>query len=179
MIMPSYSTVPESMLGNTALLQKFSAPALAGLRGMGCDCSETDPESGMCVDPDPCGSSGGSTDIGTFPTTPITTTTPITLNCPGDPGCPGNPITVSMPPVSSGGGLSTSQQLALDQAILSGGTQVAKIIAAGATGTTVLPNGSVISPGATAVGAIGAAGSTTIVLVVAVLFGLMFLRRGN
>ena len=35
MIMPSFTTLPESMLGGQAVAQKFQSSALAGLRGLG------------------------------------------------------------------------------------------------------------------------------------------------
>jgi hypothetical protein len=61
MIMPAYTTLPESLLAPSQIADKFNVQTFAGLGALGCDCSETDDE-GDCLDPDPC--STGSTDTG-------------------------------------------------------------------------------------------------------------------
>jgi hypothetical protein len=188
-ILPSYTTVPESLLGSNraAILQNFQSVSLVGLRGLGCDCSDTDSE-GNCYDPEPCSPTTSPAPI-TTPVTPVTyagagsyqcangTMATDICDCPENvltPACSGTGATSG-----SGSGLSPSQQLALDTAIAQGGANVAKIIAAGATGVSVLPNGAVISPGAAAVTGITAAGGTTIVLVIAVVFAFMFMSKGG
>lgn len=72
------------------------------LMGLGCDCSDIDPDTGMCLDPDSC-----TVDQ------PIVTTSPITLNCPGDPGCPGNTALPSPVVTSSPSGASAAETSAL------------------------------------------------------------------
>lgn len=182
MIMPSYTTLPESMLGNSALVQKFAVPAMAGLRGMGCDCSELD-DNGNCLDPDPCVT---STPIevsdcaygGTYP------------NCNAAPGgeasiictagqvidastgvctAPGNTVaafcTQQGETYNSATGLcntpsGTSPSAGLTQAqvnaIISGATKVGTVAAAGATGATILRNGTVIGSGTVTSSTLGA-----------------------
>ena len=67
MIMPAYTTLPESMLAPSQIADKFNVQTFAGLGALGCDCSQTD-DGGDCLDPDPC--STGST--GTISTgTPV------------------------------------------------------------------------------------------------------------
>ena len=89
MIMPAYTTLPESMLAPSQIADKFNVQTFAGLGALGCDCSQTD-DGGDCLDPDPC--STGSTDTGTGPTastgTPVvppfvdlTSLTPSAGNC--------------------------------------------------------------------------------------------------
>lgn len=218
MIMPSYTTLPESMLGAPGIYEKFSSQSFAGLqylpsyqqlaqlRGLGCGCSEVD-DSGNCMDPDPCETSSPIVTGGDNTILPVTAGGPTLPQGPTDSGCGagqqidpatgvctgiGNTVqsfctqqglaynsSTGLCVTSTGGPLSTSQQLALDQSIVNAGSQLSRIIAAGATGTTVLPNGTVISPGATTAGVLGAAGSGTVLLLVAVAFGLMALRSGK
>ena len=67
MILPAYTTLPESMLAPSQIADKFNVQTFAGLGALGCDCSQTD-DGGDCLDPDPC--STGST--GTISTgTPV------------------------------------------------------------------------------------------------------------
>ena len=66
MIMPAYTTLPESMLAPSQIADKFNVQTFAGLGALGCDCSQTD-DGGDCLDPDPC--STGSTDTGTSTST--------------------------------------------------------------------------------------------------------------
>ena len=75
MIMPAYTTLPESMLAPSQIADKFNVQTFAGLGALGCDCSQTD-DGGDCLDPDPC--STGSTDTGTGPTA---TCDPLTGAC--------------------------------------------------------------------------------------------------
>jgi len=63
MFTPVPAVLPDSTLAPAAILAKFSSQSLAGLgwgpsRGMGCDCSDT--EEGVCMDPDPCDTSGST-----------------------------------------------------------------------------------------------------------------------
>lgn len=181
MIMPSFTTLPESMLGASDIQDKFNVANFAGLgflRGMGCGCSEID-DSGNCLDPDPC-STPVTTPVfdasdcaygGTYPNcnpAPASLTSG-TSSCPSgqsvDPATglcasPGSTVAAYCAsqglPYNSGTGLCTvpagttltqAQQAALDQQIAKGGSQLANIIAAGATGATILPNGTVIGTG--------------------------------
>jgi hypothetical protein len=209
--MPSYTTLPESMLGMDAVVQKFQSSSLAGLRGLGmrgiyqgskfptfsglgCDCSELD-DSGNCLDPDPC-----TTTVDTGSSIPITSSGSLTMNCPGDPGCPGNtdltPTEIAQTgaavasycssqgltynsstqlcnvPASSG---LTASQIA---AITAGATKVGIVAAAGATGATVLANGTVIGSG----GASTALASTLTSMIPIFVIGLVafvFLKGGK
>src|SRR5271166_4561043 len=70
MHVPAWSVLPDSTLAPPEVLAKFSSAAMAGLRGLGCGCSETD-DTGTCLDPEACASA------------------PLTAGCPGSPGCPG------------------------------------------------------------------------------------------
>jgi hypothetical protein len=223
MIMPSYTTLPESMLDSQAVQSKFQSATFAGLRGLGmrgvyageglsglaalgCDCEDLD-DSGNCLDPeccpgDPgCGTSAPSSGTcvwggsypncnpepsdcaygGTYPNcnpAPSSGASPSTgssVICPSGqvldtdteecvpPGqttgqsvqqfCSSQGLTYNASTelcnVPAGQTLTTSQQLALDQAIVNSGSSLAKILAAGATGVTVLPNGTVIGSAAT------------------------------
>ena len=56
MHVPVWPTLPQSDLSPFQVQQKFNVSALGSL---GCDCSDIDPESGVCMDPDPCDMSGG------------------------------------------------------------------------------------------------------------------------
>jgi hypothetical protein len=81
MLTPVPSTLPDSLLSQSQVLQKFSVASLAGLgrgpfpfgfAGLGCDCSDIDPDSGICNDPDPCPTATStlmSTSILDLPTT--------------------------------------------------------------------------------------------------------------
>lgn len=62
------------------------------LRGLGCDCSDVDPESGVCMDPDPC-SGDSSTTLnlpGTGSGSPAPGQSSTTLSLPGTPSTPVN-----------------------------------------------------------------------------------------
>jgi hypothetical protein len=207
MIMPSYTTLPESMLSNNAILSKFASSSLAGLRGLGCDCSDTD-DSGNCLDPECC------------PGDPGCDTT--TLNCPGDPGCPtstGSGTTLNYPPATGGSGTgwtsascassggvlqsdgsclitggsinvggsttttptitsSTGLTPAQQNAIIQGSTQTAKIIAAGATGVTVLPNGAIVQNSALTSGLLNSS-TLTSMLPILLIVGAIALLAGR
>ncbi len=210
MIMPSYTTLPESMLAPRDLTAAFTSQtydlsipttvetdnqvSLSGLRGMGynCgDCMSTD-DSGNCTLYDTADCSTTSPVVGGGTVDPSGTVAPI-VSCDGS-GCNnitspatcasfGNGYdsatgmcTFGASGSSSGSSANQSQQLAI--AIAQGGTQVAKIIAAGATGVTVLPNGTIVSPGATNVGALAGAGSSTMIVVIALLAAFMFMNKG-
>ena len=56
MMMPSYTTLPESMLSPSQITDKFNVPTMGGLRGLGAcgDCLEYD-DSGNCVSIDSTG----------------------------------------------------------------------------------------------------------------------------
>jgi hypothetical protein len=203
MIMPSYTTLPESMLSSNAILSKFASSSLAGLRGLGCDCSDMD-DSGNCLDPECC---PGDPGCGTTTTTPVST--PVTLNCPGDPGCPtsssssgwtsascassggvlqsdgsclitgGSTInvggsTTTTPTITSSTGLTPAQQ----NAIIQGSTQTAKIIAAGATGVTVLPNGAIVQNSALTSGLLNSS-TLTSMLPILLIVGAIALLAGR
>ena|ERR1700722_808119 len=208
MIMPSYTTLPESMLGQNAILQKFDTANFAGLgylRGMGCGCSELD-DSGDCLDPDPCGS---PVDTGTTFTASDCVYGGTYPNCNPAPalpsasagGCsagqvidpatglctsPGSTVAAYCAsqglPYNSGTGLCTvpagtaltqAQQAALDQQIAKSGSQLANIIAAGATGATILPNGTVIGTGGAAVAGSASIATTLTGLMPVLLLGLL------
>lgn len=188
MIMPSFTTLPESMLDSSGVQAKFATQALAGLRGMrgiyqgeglsgmarlGCGCSELD-DSGNCLDPDPCDTGGTSTTSdcaygGTYPDCNPAPSTSTTSDCAYGgtyPYCNPAPSSTTSPTstvpafcasvgetynpstdlcnvATTGSGLSASQL----QAIISGATKVGTVAAAGATGATVLANGTVIGSG--------------------------------
>ena len=78
MIMPAYTTLPESMLAPSQIADKFNVQTFAGLGALGCDCSQTD-DGGDCLDPECCpGDPGCGGSIGTGTTTgTISTGTPV------------------------------------------------------------------------------------------------------
>ncbi len=196
MIMPSFTTLPESMLGGQAVAQKFQSPALAGLRGLGmrgiyqgeglsglgCGCSDNTCDDGQgdfnsCCDPDPCPvtvsdcayggdypncnpaptsstSTFNASDCaygGTYPncnpapaTTSPTSTVPAFCASVGETYNPSTDL-CNVAASGSSSGLTASQIAA----ITTGATKVGLVAAAGATGATVLANGTVIgSPSA-------------------------------
>lgn len=207
MHVPSYTVVPESMQPASNVIANFNVPMLAGLgapsltlahplvqrflmmhpevrarlqslRGLGCDCSETDPDTGDCLDPDPC------VTVSTPVTTP--TTGGSTMVCPGDPGCPGTPApssgqgsspaiqcadgsyvapgyscpaTAANPQGLTAAGLTQAQQAALSSQIIKSGTTLATLLAI-QPGQAVLPNGTIVSTG-TGSGAVNPLASLT------------------
>src|SRR5271170_4877812 len=52
-IMPAYTTLPESMLAPSQIADKFNVQTFAGLGALGCDCAVLD-EVGDCTDPECC-----------------------------------------------------------------------------------------------------------------------------
>lgn len=69
MIMPAYTTLPESLLAPSQISDKFNVQTFAGLGALGCDCSELD-EVGDCEDPECCpGDPGCGGDTGTSTST--------------------------------------------------------------------------------------------------------------
>lgn len=151
MIMPSYTTLPESMLGDSALDAKmaFQSSTLAGLRGLGCDCSDTDSE-GVCYDPEPC-STGSST-----VTAPVITGSGSGSSLPSYTCADGGLVTdpsFCAENIPGSGGSSSGLTAGQTSAIISAAGQIGKIAAAGATGATVLANGTVIGSQSTSLAA--------------------------
>lgn len=159
MIMPSFTTLPESMLDGSGIAAKFGSQSLAGLRGLGCGCSEID-DSGNCLDPDPCTSTfdNSTSDCAYGGTYPYCNPAPSTGLSPAGSGTTSPTSTVPAFCASVGETYNPSTDLcnvaasssltpAQLQAIISGATKVGTVAAAGATGATVLPNGTVIGTG--------------------------------
>jgi hypothetical protein len=218
MIMPSFTTLPESMLGASDIQDKFNVANFAGLgylRGMGCGCSQLD-DSGDCLDPDPCGTPvtdpGGTFTAsdcaygGTYPNcnpAPSQSSSSSSSGCPSgqsiDPatglcaspgstvsaycasqGLPYNSAT-GLCTVPSGTTLTAAQQAALDQQIVKGGSQLANLIAAGATGATILPNGTVIGSNGAAVASTASFTTAITGMMPVILLGLLavFALKGS
>ena len=214
MIMPSYTTLPESMLGPNAILQKFDAANFAGmgfLRGMGCGCSDSGYDSSgnyYCDDPDACTTPTTPSDPtpvfnpsdcaygGTYPNcNPAPALPSAPVGCPSgqvtDPATglctsPGSTVSAycssqglpynastGLCTVPSGTTLTAAQQAALDQQIAKSGSQLANIIAAGATGATILPNGTVIGSGGAAVAGTASIATALTGLMPVLLLGLL------
>ena len=62
-------TLPDSTLAPPQVLRKFHG----AISGLSCGCSQIDTESGVCLDPDPCTTDTGTTDISTLLSTLPTT----------------------------------------------------------------------------------------------------------
>jgi len=207
MIMPSFTTLPESMLGNPDIIAKFNSSSLAGLRELGCGCSTLD-DSGNCLDPDPCDTSSyNPSDCaygGVYPNcnpAPGFTSTgqPIgsgsnvdtsgmvtAAECAQWPGYTYNPGTMECT-LGSGsataiGGSGPSSGLTASQisAIISGVSRAGQIAAAGATGATVLPNGTIVgAQGNLSTYLSSTQGKTTMMLVVVALGAALLFGRQN
>ena len=180
MIMPSYTTLPESMLGNSALLQKFAVPALAGLRGMGCgcssyDCTDSEGNPGVCCDPDPCTTDDGSSGSGSGSATvspvfnpsdcayggtyPDCNAAPITPTAAG--GCPAGQV--SDPALGGDCASQTVQQYCTAEGWNYNSSQGICVSPSGSVSTTpglTTSQISAIIAGATKVGTVAAAGAT-------------------
>lgn len=200
MIMPSYSVLPESISPDANVIAGFGTRSLSGL---GCDCSETDPETGDCLDPSPCTTTGpttsgltqcadGSYVSGACPpaSTPLTNANAL---CPGGAGCVqcadgtwagygiSCPTSKANPQGLTSTGLTQAQQTALASQIVKSGTQLATILAL-QPGQSVLANGSIIS-GATGVSSnlssvfAGTSGTTMLMLIA--LGALLLFSRGR
>jgi hypothetical protein len=190
MIMPSYTSFPESSLSPSQIMEKFNSTTLAGLRGLGCGCSVID-DNGDCVDPEECG--GGTTPVTALPlcsslTFPAGYVGPI--NCDPSQGGPNYaPGASTQTGTGSTGTQSsglTAQQIAAQNALtaslVAGGLSLSKILAAGNTGVTVLPNGALIPQGSN-VGTLGLSSSggfltgSTGILIVAGIAAFALLGR--
>ena len=180
MIMPSYTTLPESMLGNSALLQKFAVPALAGLRGMGCgcssyDCTDSEGNPGVCCDPDPCTTDDGSSGSGSGSATvspvfnpsdcayggtyPDCNAAPITPTAAG--GCPAGQV--SDPALGGDCASQTVQQYCTAEGWNYNASQGICVSPSGSVSSTpglTTSQISAIIAGATKVGTVAAAGAT-------------------
>jgi hypothetical protein len=121
MMMPSYTTLPESMLSPNQIYEKFNVPTMGGL---GCGCSII-LDDGSCEDPESCDSSGTSSSVsdcaygGTYP------------NCNPAPSSAGTVISSggSTSTGTNSSGLTAAQQAALDATILKGGLSLAQQLA--------------------------------------------------
>lgn len=209
MIMPSFTTLPESMLDGSGIAQKFGTQSLAGLRGLrgiyqgeglsglGCGCSEFD-DSGNCLDPDPCvtgttDTGGSSTPIvsdcaygGTYPNCDPAPSTTVNTAQAAATFCSQNGLTYNTstqlcntPP--AGTTLTSQQQAALNQQLANSGTQLAKILAAGATGVTVLPNGTIVGSAQTgsSLATLGTSLSNFMPLLLIAFLGIVALKAGK
>jgi len=208
MIMPSYTTFPESQ-------QPFHIGTFAGLRGLGCGCSDVDPETGDCYDPDPCTTTtnSGSTPVltasdcaygGTYPNcnpAPSSSTSTASSGCPSgeavDPATgvctqAGNTVAafcsqqgesynsatgLCVSPTGTSTGLTTAQI----NAIIAGATKVGTVAAAGATGATVLANGTVVGTGGSSAATASTIASSLKSVLPIVLIGLVaiFALKGS